>query len=1018
MNLVSLITFLAGILYVCLGYFGLRIDARARLNQIFFLLCLACAWWAFCIAFMFPAADRSTAWLLLRLSSPGWCLGPPLILHFTIHLTTREYSLGKRLFMLGIYIPGFIFTVIGLISGVTSKSLVLKSFGWDNISANNSLEYWAYVMFYLFCVGISIIMLMYWGYHSNSKREKEQAKILSIFSFLGLILAAGSETLLPFIGITTYPKIPVVMWLFWAYGMWYAISRYRFLILTPEIATKAIVSSITDMMLMLNPKGQIMIANQSVENLLGYRYTELINQPASIILASKNYLPNTLEQMNAGILSNDKIELDYQSKNGENIPVMLSCSAIRDSFEELAGVVLVAQDLRPTRLLEVQNAELEAITNDLLETNLILERKNLQIKNIMDNVGQGFLTFGPNLLIDDEYSQECNQIFSQSPAGQTLAQVLYPGDNEQAEFLKTIFTRLLTLDNPDKINLYLPLLPSEININNRWISLEYQIVNHSSGSDSKYVICILTDITEKRLLEEKMEEESSSLRMVVKAIVYYDSFMECIEDFHHFSNCQIYELLDSPVSLDKKLAEISRSIHTFKGNFSQFDTSQVVKKLHHAETTIGKARDSEQFADENSIKSMLMAFDMERWLDDDIRRITHFLGDDFWRNKDTCKVDKVKLLELEEKICKLLPYQEQVLLLPYLRKLRYKPFKEMLKPYPDYVLQLAERLDKSINPFTIEGDNPLVDHEYFHFWARSLVHVFRNMVDHGIEYVDERIMLGKSEIGTICCSLECSENQIRLKISDDGAGIDIDKVKAKAIASEKYSAAEMAAFNEEQLIDLIFEEQFSTSESISLVSGRGVGLSVVKSETERMNGSIHIDSIPGKGTTYIFDLPVLNSYELPLFSIPNMLISIIRTIQDFANQYPGINPGQDINVFTTDKVCLNKYTAMINIRGVIDGIIVLSYNEKLLKDLARILITDDFSPEEDPEVLEDLTAEVTNIILGNSLKKLGDFENLVRIGIPTVTANRGTTIKKSNAQIYSCSIENDMCIVTSSFIPI
>ena len=113
MNLVSLITFLAGILYLYLGYFGLKLDYRARLNQIFFLLCLACAWWAFCISFMFPSPNRSTAWLMLRLSSPGWCLGPALILHFTIHLTKKKHTLRKSLLTLGIYIPGLYFTVKG-----------------------------------------------------------------------------------------------------------------------------------------------------------------------------------------------------------------------------------------------------------------------------------------------------------------------------------------------------------------------------------------------------------------------------------------------------------------------------------------------------------------------------------------------------------------------------------------------------------------------------------------------------------------------------------------------------------------------------------------------------------------------------------------------------------------------------------------------------------------------------------------------------------------------------------------
>ncbi len=1017
MNLVSLITFLAGVLYVFLGYFGLKFDARARLNQIFFLLCLACAWWAFCIAFMFPAADRDTAWSLLKLSSPGWCVGPPLILHFTLYLTSQKRSLSRTLLTLGIYMAGLVFTAIGMSRGLTSNALVLKSFGWDNLPANSSPAYWAYVCFYLLCVGSSIVMVIYWGYHSSSKREKEQAKILSIFSFLGLLFAGGSETLLPLIGIASYPKIPVVMWLFWAYGMWYAISRYRFLILTPEIATRAIISSVTDMLIMVNSHGYIMSTNESVQHLLGYNYDELLNQPADTLLQNQVFLEGTLSRMNSGELSNTRLELDFTSKGLEKIPVMLSCSALRDSFDELAGVVLVAQDLRPTKLLEVQNAELEAISNDLLETNLILENKSQQIKNILDNVGQGFLTFGPDLLIDDEYSQECRQIFTHNPARQTLAQVLYPDDHDQAEFLETIFTRLMNLEDPDKIDLYMPLLPAEIEINDRCISLKYQIVNESSASDSRYIICILTDITEKRVLEEKMEEERTSLRMVVKAIVYYDTFIECIEEFRDFSKYKIFDILESPGNRDEQMAEIYRYIHTFKGNFSQFDTTQVVKKLHDAETLIAQSRESDYGMDVN-IGNFLKELNMSQWLDDDLSKISDYLGEDFWKNKDTFKVDKEKLKELEEKMVQLLPHREYALLLPYIRRLRYKPFQEMLKPYSEYTWQLAQRLGKSINPFTIEGDDILVDNEYYNYFVRSLVHVFRNMVDHGIESIDERIMLDKPETGTIRCRAERYNDRIKLIISDDGAGIDLNKVTLKAIASGKYTEADLLSFSEAQIIDLIFEDQFTTAESLSLISGRGIGLAVVKSETERINGNIQVNSHWGSGTEYIFDLPLADSYETPLFSMPNILISIIQTLQDFARDNLGISLCNEINIVSADKICLNQYTAIINIRGVLDGTIVMSYNENLIREFARIILPDELISEDDTEVLEDLTAETTNIILGNSLKKLGEFEDLIRIGTPTVTANRAASIKQSNAQIYTCSIENDAYIVTSSFIPV
>ena len=152
--------------------------------------------------------------------------------------------------------------------------------------------------------------------------------------------------------------------------------------------------------------------------------------------------------------------------------------------------------------------------------------------------------------------------------------------------------------------------------------------------------------------------------------------------------------------------------------------------------------------------------------------------------------------------------------------------------------------------------------------------------------------------------------------------------------------------------------------------------------------------------------------------MPNILISIVQTIQEITRRFLAIDLGKEIDIVSADKVRLHQYTAMITIRGVIDGIIVLSYNENLVKEFARELLKDASISELDSEVLEDLAAEATNIILGNSLKKLGEFEDLVRIGIPTVTTNQCASIKQVNTQIYSCSIERNAYCVTCSFIPV
>lgn len=1014
MNIVSLVTFMAGIVYLYLGYFGIKSDFRARIHQIFVLLCVACAWWAFCIAFMFPAADRQTAWFLLRLSSVGWCMGPPLILHFTIYLTVKRHTFVDGLIPFLIYIPGIFFTIVGTTVGLTSKMLVLKSFGWDNIAAADSPLYWAYVAYYLLCVGISIAMVMYWGYHSNSRREKGQARVLSVFSFLGLLFASGSETLLPVIGITSFPKIPVVMWLFWAYGMWYAISKYRFMIMTSQIAAAAIVSSITDMLVILDARGEIIVINEPTQNMLGYVPSELMHRPAGLIFASQYPINHLLEKIETKTLSTTKVELDYQTRSGEKIPVMLSCSAIRDSFDELTGIVLVAQDLRTTKQLEVQNAELEAIGNNLMEANLALQEKSTQIKNILNNVGQGFLSFGADLRIHDEYSRECDHILGRSAKNCTLSDLIYPNDEEQSDFLQTVLTKILTQNDKERNDLYLSLLPSEIEINRRCISLEYRLANNSLN-DSHCIIVILTDITEKRLMEVKIEEEQHILRMLVKAIVYYDSFTECIEEFRYFADHGISEILDEKWGTGKKVNEIYRNVHTFKGNFSQFDTINIVVKMHKLETAIANFRDK-QYTNENSLRQFLAQFNMSEWLEEDLKTITEHLGEEFWENKDTFRVNKQKLQEIEEKMLDLLPPQEFALLLPYIRRLRYKSFKAMLKSYPEYALQLAERMGKSINPFSIEGDDIMVDTEYYHAFASSLIHVFRNMVDHGIEYRDERVMLGKNEMGSIKCSIECSNDNIRLVISDDGSGIDLEKIMEKAIASGMHSEYEIACFNAEDLNNLVFEENLSTADDITLISGRGMGLTAVKEETEKVNGVIRVKSELGAGTAYIIDLPVYKAFDLPELSVPAILSSVVKTIQNAAHNHLGISLKDDYNVIPAESIVLNRYTAMTSIRGILDGIMVMTYSEALIKRLAPLLI--DFNTGDEEELWEDMAAEATNILLGNSLKLLGNMSDFITIGVPIVTSNWAARLKQPYEQIYTCTVNMDDYSVTSFFIPL
>lgn len=1014
MNYIALLTFLAGILYLGLGYYGLKLDWRARLHQIFFLLCLACSWWAFCIAFMFIAPDRETAWLLFRLSSPGWSLGPALTLHFTIILTTSKPEWKIKWLTLFLYIPGLIFTYLGMTVGVTARDLILRDFGWDNITAND-FTFWLYVCYYLLYVGISIAIIIYWGYRTKSKRKKSQAKILAIFSLTGLVLAGGSETLIPLLGFGPLPKLPAVMWLFWAFGMWYAIVKYRLLIMSPYIAAEKIFESIADMLIMIKPFGHIISVNQSTQNLLGYNEPELNGHHVKLILEEPSILHDTLEQINNGMISTAKMESGYKSKSGDIIPVMLSCSAIRDNFSDLVGILIVAQDLRATKQLKLQNLELEAIGADLLATNLMLEKKSSQVKDILDNVGQGFLSFDKDLVIDDEYSRECINIFGKSPAGFILAELLYPHDYDEQELLNEVLVNVMNKVEDEQINLYKSLLPNETELDGRTIQLEYKIVNTNLNMK---LITIMSDITEKRRMEKEMEEEKNTMGMVVKAIVFYEQWTECIREYDYFTKYKLYQIIEDNRPIDSKIEEISRYLHTFKGNFSQFNSNLAVKRLHDMESQLNQIKKYSGNIDENMIRSLLLRSNLSDWLKEDLERVSSILGEDYWSQQNGIRIDKKYLIELEKRMINFLPYNANAQLLPLLKKMQHKSLKEMLRIYPEHTYNLADRMGKLINPFTIEGDDVMLDSDYYGQFIRSLIHVFRNIVDHGIEYPDERINLGKREAGNIYVQIESNDELFKITISDDGAGFDEDKLIANAIEKGKYTADQIRTFSKEQILNLAFETDISTADEITVVSGRGMGLSTVKHEAEKLNGRIQLNNYPGKGSCITFVIPIITYPELPSIIIEDLLCNIVAKTQELALHYLKLDFGNMCQAETNDTLQLEKFTAVINLRGLLDGFVLMSYNETMVRNMTQIYHNIAYNDETDHEIPGDVTAETSNIILGNSLKSLESVQDLFILGTPTVLFEPVIITRPSGVPIYNCSLQSNGHKVIISFIPL
>lgn len=193
--------------------------------------------------------------------------------------------------------------------------------------------------------------------------------------------------------------------------------------------------------------------------------------------------------------------------------------------------------------------------------------------------------------------------------------------------------------------------------------------------------------------------------------------------------------------------------------------------------------------------------------------------------------------------------------------LRKVPLSSTLKPLKRIVRDASKSLGKKIS-FHIQGEELLVDTSISKLLSNCLVHIIRNSVDHGIESTQKRIENGKSEEGKIELSIQELDEVVTVEIVDDGGGINPEIIKNKAIEKELYSVEEIESMDISRVLLIIFESGFSTAEVVSDISGRGVGMDMVKSSIEEFNGKIDIESVLGDGTKFTFTIPLPKSVKI------------------------------------------------------------------------------------------------------------------------------------------------------------
>ena len=219
-------------------------------------------------------------------------------------------------------------------------------------------------------------------------------------------------------------------------------------------------------------------------------------------------------------------------------------------------------------------------------------------------------------------------------------------------------------------------------------------------------------------------------------------------------------------------------------------------------------------------------------------------------------------------------------------KVRMVPIESVVNRFPRMIRDLSKKLGKKMDLY-MTGEDTELDRTVIDEIGDPLMHLLRNAADHGLETNEERVRLGKQEVGSIFLDAYQEGNNVVIEVRDDGAGINVEKVKQKAITKGTITEEQAEMMSDKEIIDLLFRPSFSTAEVISDVSGRGVGLDVVKTKIEALGGSIEIRTTLGEGSNFIIRLPLtLAIIQTLMVEVGNEKYAIplgsIETIEDIA----------------------------------------------------------------------------------------------------------------------------------------
>ncbi|MEE2744955.1 MAG: ATP-binding protein [Bdellovibrionota bacterium] len=569
--------------------------------------------------------------------------------------------------------------------------------------------------------------------------------------------------------------------------------------------------------------------------LIFYIFTRIISKPlAKMSSYAENINLNDLseELLDLKRKTNVEDELDKvtNSLNKMKTNLITSHNKLKDYAENLEEKVK-----EKTFELETEKIEVEMLAQHHYEQKKARDE-------LLGSLDQGYLTFNRDGIIHHGTTKITEELletslFESEVEKLKIWDVLFEDKERRANFEKwvnKVFEGMISFKD------LVQLAPKRFQgKSEKYIQLDFRpIFQEDSKRLIDKIIMIASDKSKEMQLKKQLEVDKENTYFVKKCLQNPVEFVDLIFDSTEVIQNYQYE------NTNANKEELFRQFHTLKARYGQFHLKNLSETINQIETSISNNNFNDITSNVEKFQKSLQEFLKKNRLI--VEAANKFL------------VDEGTSAPISEIIQKAKEYKVDSSFLIFLKNnYLLSDIKTKFERYTDLVHELAEKQGKKIN-VEISGDTILVNSNKYRDFINASIHLFRNMVDHGIESVDERIEKAKPQQGSIKVKFKINGQAFEMTMKDDGQGIDPKIIKDKVIEKKLKNHQDLKGSKDSELIEMIFLPGFSTKEDVTEVSGRGVGMDAVKDEVKKLSGEISVSSKIDEGTTFSIKLPILN----------------------------------------------------------------------------------------------------------------------------------------------------------------